>query len=588
MTRRPMRDVEVVLLAVAAVGGAWAPHALPVWPLAAVGVAAWSSGRPWLLIASIVVLTSGLAATAHRGLELPRLGPVAADAELLTDPAPSAYGRSWGSDVRVDGKHWLLQTTNADITSFLAGEWIHVTGTAVERPPGSDWLEARHVVGVLRVERVEWVSAGALPSRLANGLRRALVRGASSMSDDDRALFTGLVIGDDRDQRASDADAFRAAGLTHLLAVSGQNVAFVLALAAPLTRRLLLWPRLAVTLSMIVFFALVTRFEPSVLRASVMAGTAAWSATIGHPTRGIRLLALSVTGLVLVDPLLVHALGFALSASASAGILLLSGPLVRVLPGPHLLRTALAVTLAAQAGVAPIALVTFGPMPVASLPANVLAEPAAGWVMMWGLGAGLIAGWLDVGWLSAAIQVPNRLLINWIQWVATTVPRLVPGHVGVALAAALGTVTLAAVLLRRPAARALGATIVVVSLAVVGVQAPVASDDRDPPVGAELLRAADGATVLSLDGRARAGPVLQQLRSSRINDVDLLILRSDASNAARTADEVAGAVHVHHRLDPLHDPQPPSQIRIGCIVVDLVPADPWHVRLTDRCASPAG
>ena len=60
-----------------------------------------------------------------------------------------------------------------------------------------------------------------------------------------RSLYTGLVIGDDREQPADLADAFRGAGLTHLLAVSGQNVAFALALAGPLLRRLRLWPRLA-------------------------------------------------------------------------------------------------------------------------------------------------------------------------------------------------------------------------------------------------------------------------------------------------------------------------------------------------------
>ena len=85
-----------------------------------------------------------------------------------------------------------------------------------------------------------------------------------------RALLAGLVLGDDRDQPAVLRDAFSAVGLTHLLAVSGQNVAFVLAAAGPLLRRLRLGPRLAAVLVLLAFFALVTRFEPSVLRAAVM------------------------------------------------------------------------------------------------------------------------------------------------------------------------------------------------------------------------------------------------------------------------------------------------------------------------------
>jgi predicted membrane metal-binding protein len=66
-------------------------------------------------------------------------------------------------------------------------------------------------------------------------------------------------------------DDFRGSGLTHLLVVSGQNLAFVLVLASPVTNRLTWRWRWVVTLGVIGAFALVTRFEPSVLRASAMA-----------------------------------------------------------------------------------------------------------------------------------------------------------------------------------------------------------------------------------------------------------------------------------------------------------------------------
>ena len=64
----------------------------------------------------------------------------------------------------------------------------------------------------------------ALPGRIANSLRRTIESGARSLARDERALFTGLVYGDDRAQSPLTADDFDAAGLTHLLAVSGQNV----------------------------------------------------------------------------------------------------------------------------------------------------------------------------------------------------------------------------------------------------------------------------------------------------------------------------------------------------------------------------
>ena len=83
----------------------------------------------------------------------------------------------------------------------------------------------------------------------------------------DAASCFGVVLGDGREQRPELADEFRASGLSHLLVVSGENVAFVLALAAPGLRRLGLRSRWLATLGLLGFFGLLTRWEPSVLRA---------------------------------------------------------------------------------------------------------------------------------------------------------------------------------------------------------------------------------------------------------------------------------------------------------------------------------
>src|SRR5438309_2443488 len=116
----------------------------------------------------------------------------------------------------------------------------------------------------------------------------------------------------------------------------------------------------------------------------------AWAA--GRPSSTVRLLALAVTGLLVIDPLLVHSVGFLLSVGACTGIAVLARPLADALPGPRALTAPLAVTMAAQLGVAPVLVPVFGGVPVASLPANLLAVPAAAPVMIWGVAGGLPAG----------------------------------------------------------------------------------------------------------------------------------------------------------------------------------------------------
>src|SRR3546814_9440029 len=97
--------------------------------------------------------------------------------------------------------------------------------------------------------------------------------------------------------------------------------------------------------------------------------------------------------------------------AACAAIVLLAPPISSVLPGPAAIRDALGVTLAAQFGVAPVLLATFGPMPVASIPANLLAVPVAGAVMAWGITAGLVAG-VAGGAFAELVHLPTRLALR--------------------------------------------------------------------------------------------------------------------------------------------------------------------------------
>lgn len=295
--------------------------------------------------------------------------------------------------------------------------------------PGERRWRWRHVAAV--IEAHDLVGAGrARPAvlRAANGLRRRVLAGGDGLSDTDRALVAGFLVGDDRGLPAKVAADFRAAGLSHLLVVSGANVSLALTLVAPLLRPFRLLGRLAGGLAVLVVFAAMTRFEPSVLRAGVMAGLALLAAFVGRPAAGVRLLALAVAGLVLLDPFLVHSLGFGLSCAASAGILVLAGPLARRLPGPRWVREPLAVTAAAQVGVAPIALPAFGQLPLAALPANLAAAPAATVLSLWGLGSGIIGGVLGPDGSAAAgplaaLQVPTALLAGWIRAVAHVAAR---------------------------------------------------------------------------------------------------------------------------------------------------------------------
>jgi competence protein ComEC len=550
--------------------------------------AALTLRRPGLLCLSVGLLASILAARSLAGLDGVEVQRVATEVTLLSDPRPVFGGVR--AEVRLGGRRLELRADGAsarELAPRLTGERVVVRGEVQPVTEDAPWLVARHVSGRLRVHAVEAWEPGAPPTRLANGLRRTLTRGAEPLTPLQRSLYLGLVIGDDRAQPVELADDFQGAGLTHLLAVSGQNVAFALALAAPLLRRLRLWPRLVSTLLVIAMFGLTTRFDPSVLRASAMAALAVTTTTIGNPVSRIRVLALAVTGLLLVDPLLVRSVGFQLSVSASAAIVLLAPPLIEALPGPRPVREPLAVTLAAQLGVAPVLLATFGPIPVASLPANLLAVPAAGLVMVWGLTGGVVAG-LGGGVVAELAHLPTRVVLMWLAEVAARATRLPLGQLRAVhlLALAVGLAAVARPIpSRSDMVRRTGAVVASLSIVVAAVAA-----HAPPPLRATLLpgvvRWHEGSTDLVVVGGAGGGrspgpaAVLAVLRESRVASIDLLVVADPSVTAglvhAIESRHPVGVVVVAGGVGPLETeapqvlaPQPAANVEVGSLEVRL-------------------
>lgn len=407
--------------------GAWlAAVAAPPVPLAlaALGlVAALAARRPTLVVLTVALLVGGLAHRSWAGVDPVGRGRFEATVTLASDPAPVPGGvraEVVAGDRRLDARAW--GGAAGALRQRLAGERVLVAGTSqplAAHTPRS--VRARHLAGRLTITEVHGWQPGPWWSRAANGVRRHLLRGARDLPAERRSLLAGLVLGDDRDQRAELQQAFAAAGLSHLLAVSGQNVAFVLTAMAPVLGRLGSRRRLLATVALLAFFATCTRFEPSVLRAVVMAGLAATGLAAGRPASSVRVLALAVTALLVADPLLVWRAGFQLSVLATLGIVVGSAPVATWLrsrlrlPGP--LALPIGVTIAAQAATAPLLAAQFEPVPVASLVANLLAEPAAAAAMVWGVVGGLAAGFLPA-LLARLVHVPTQLLTWWLAGVA--------------------------------------------------------------------------------------------------------------------------------------------------------------------------
>ena len=300
-------------------------------------------------------------------------------------------------------------------------------------------------------------------------------------------------------------------------------MAFVLALAAPLLRRVSLRSRLITGFALLGLFGILTRWEPSVLRAEAMAALALTASVIGRPASGLRLLALGVTGLLLVDPLLVTSLGFGLSVGASAGIAVLAAPITRAIPGPRPIGSGLGVCIAAQAGVAPLLVPAFGSVPVATFPANLLAIPAAGPLVAWGMAAGLPAG-MAGGAIARIVHLPTDVLLAWVAAVARNAATAPLGRLRATHLVVLAVAVVAAALLTRHRIRWMAvAAVGVCAAAAVPALVPRSLEGREVSPGARLWRW-DGATVLVVDDARSPTVLLSGLHEVEVARLDVVVV----------------------------------------------------------------
>ncbi|HEU4737077.1 MAG TPA: ComEC/Rec2 family competence protein [Solirubrobacterales bacterium] len=244
----------------------------------------------------------------------------------------------------------------------------------------------------------------------------------SGMAAREAALARGFVLGEDDRIDAATVEDFRRAGLSHLLAVSGQNVLLLALLAMPLLAILgmPLRTRLVWIVAAIAVYVPLAGGGPSIVRAGVMGALGLLATLAGR--RGSRLHALAIAAVVTlaIDPGIGADVGWQLSFAAVLGILALATPLRTAIASRvgsrgvgGVLAEGVAVTVAATLATAPLIAFHFGELSTVTLVANLLVLPAVAPAMWLGMLVSL-AG--QVPGFPAA--VPNALAAPLLAYIA--------------------------------------------------------------------------------------------------------------------------------------------------------------------------
>ena len=351
-----------------------------------------------------VVTVVATVASDPRLLPPPRGRPESSSSVLLRVDVERVVGR--GSESRVASPVLVFGDPR-----WLEARWqqrLQVTGRLA--PPTDP---ADDVVAVLTPSRSpEVVDEPGVVAAAAQLVRSRFAEATDGLPADARGLLPGLVIGDTARTPADLDDAMLVTGMTHLSAVSGSNVAIVLAAALGLARGVGLRRRWRPVLAgvLLLGFVVLVRPEPSVVRAAAMGAMGLLGLSLSRRSVGMPALAAAVVGLLCWDPWLARSPGFALSTLATLGLLLFAAPwgvvISRWLParvrrwGP-----ALAVPCAAQLMCAPVIVLLQGSVSVVGVLANLVAAP-------------LVAPATVLGVATALVSVLSPVAASLVGWVA--------------------------------------------------------------------------------------------------------------------------------------------------------------------------
>ncbi len=320
-----------------------------------------------------------------------RRAAISAEATVLTEPVVRrAAGRDEGTvilrlrltevtargEVRATAAPVLVRTQDPAWRSVSWRDRVRLVGTLAPARAGEPF------VAQLRPRGPPEIGSRSPVLTATDVMRSRLREAASGLPPDARGLVPALVIGDTSQTPDDLTDDMLVTGMSHLSAVSGSNVAIVLAAALGLAmvtgipRRARPWLALAV----LAWFVMLARPEPSVIRAATMGAIGLLGMSSSRRGAGAPALAAAIVALLLLDPWLARSYGFALSTLATLGLLLFVRPWSAAINAHlprrlHLVGPALSIPVAAQLVCAPVIVLLQGTVSTVSVVANLAAAP---------------------------------------------------------------------------------------------------------------------------------------------------------------------------------------------------------------------
>ena len=326
-------------------------------------------------------------------------------------------------------------------TEWAYGDLVRITGELQTPGESADfsyraYLARKGILSLMQYTRIEKLGSGH-GSPIKNFLYSISDKGYDTLQthfpSPESDLLAGILLGRDQGLSADLQEAFRRTGTTHIIAISGFNIAILAGLFSSSFTRLLgrKWGALTATI-VIAGYTILVGADAAVVRAAIMGGLGVLSGMFGRRQNGLNSLGLAALLMAVIDPNIPWDIGFQLSITATLGLILYAQPLeerflkfiqrwlseerAQRLVGP--VSEFFLFTLAAQVMTLPIIIYHFSGVSWLAFIANPLILPVQSLVMILG-GLAMLAGMFlpGLGQFLSILALPFvRYTIRMVNW----------------------------------------------------------------------------------------------------------------------------------------------------------------------------
>lgn len=299
---------------------------------------------------------------------------------------------------------------------YKYGDELKITGQ-LQAPPVfedfnyRDYLKKDGIYSVINFPKIELLSRGRASAIYAkilvfkNKLRENIYQ---ELSFPQSSILAGMILGDKANIPRDLKDKLNITGLSHIIAISGMNIAILIAILMPLLLGLGLWRSQAFYFSIILisFYIILIGLQASAVRAGIMGGFFLLGQKLGRKSVSSRAIVIAAVIMLVINPLLLfYDIGFQLSFLATLGLIYLAPffqNLLRFIPQEKFinLREILSLTLAAQIFTLPILIYNFGRISLVAPLTNILILSIVSLLMIFGVLLALLGViWQPLAWL---------------------------------------------------------------------------------------------------------------------------------------------------------------------------------------------